>query len=56
MNNTKHSKNPVSWKILLPIGAILWILFGAVGQTIGIVVIAIGVVRLISDLVKRNKK
>ena len=51
----KNSKG-MSWIILIVVGILVLILFGAVGRVIGVILIAIGIVRFISGLVKGNKK
>ncbi len=45
----------LSWKLLLPVGILLWIFGGAVGVILGVFITAVGIVRLITHIVRGNK-
>ena len=46
----------ISWKITLPVGIVLFIIgYGGAIGFLGLILGALGIVGLITDLVKRNK-
>lgn len=47
----------LSWKFLLPIGAILWFLFyGAIWQLLGSIIFLMGIIDLGRQIIKKFKK
>ena len=62
--NKKVENKVLSWKVLLPVGILLWIIgrwalngtnLGALATIIGLIVAAVGIVRLITHIIGRKK-
>lgn len=62
--NKKVENKVLSWKVLLPVGILLWAIgrwaldgtvLGASANIIGLIIAAVGIVRLITHIIGRKK-